>query len=57
MTDPRDKAIATAPPVAGEGCLSRYDPDALSDELGTDFPGAVELWESTRPAESPVDEG
>ncbi len=56
MTDPRDKATATAPPVAGEGCLSRYDPDALSDELGTDFPGAVELWESTRPAESPVDE-
>jgi hypothetical protein len=29
----------------GEGCLSRYDPDDLSAEDGTEFPGAAELWE------------
>jgi hypothetical protein len=54
MTDPRDKATSTPPPILGEGCLSRYDPDALSDEDGTDFPGAVELWQQTQvPAEKP----
>jgi hypothetical protein len=25
--------------------LSRYDPDDLSPEDGTEFPGAAELWE------------
>jgi len=49
MSDPRDKAAATPPPTVGEGCLSRYDPDALSDEDGTDFPGAEQLWEETHP--------
>jgi hypothetical protein len=29
----------------GEGCLSRYDPDDLSPEDGTEFPGAAQLWE------------
>ena len=44
MSDPLDKATSSAPPTLGEGCLSRYDPDALSPEAGTDFPGAAELW-------------
>ncbi|QKZ06607.1 MULTISPECIES: hypothetical protein [Pseudomonas] len=51
MSDPRDKAAATPPPTVGEGCLSRYDPQALSDEDGTDFPGAEQLWEETHPQE------
>lgn len=45
MSDPLDKATSSAPPTLGEGCLSRYDPDDLSPEDGTDFPGAAELWE------------
>lgn len=45
MSDPLDKATSSAPPTLGEGCLSRYDPAALSPEDGTDFPGAAELWE------------
>jgi hypothetical protein len=47
MTDPLDKATSTAPPTLGEGCLSRYDPDALTPEDGTDFDGAAELWRTT----------
>lgn len=46
MTDPLDKAAAHAPPTLGEGCLSRYDPEALSSEDGTEFPGAAELWQA-----------
>ncbi|MDD1979730.1 MULTISPECIES: hypothetical protein [Pseudomonas] len=49
MADPLDKATSKAPPTLGEGCLSRYDPDALDSEDGTDFPGAAELWEQVRP--------
>jgi hypothetical protein len=45
MADPLDKATSKAPATLGEGCLSRYDPDDLSAEDGTEFPGAVELWE------------
>ena len=48
MSDPRDKAASTPPPTVGEGCTSRYDPEALSEDDGTDFPGAAELWNSTR---------
>ena len=52
MTDPLDKATSSAPPTLGEGCLSRYDPDALGTEDGTDFPGAAELWEQELQATS-----
>ncbi|MBT1270307.1 MULTISPECIES: hypothetical protein [Pseudomonas] len=45
MSDPLDKATSKAPATLGEGCLSRYDPDDLSSEDGTEFPGAAELWE------------
>ncbi len=45
MTDPLDKAVSHGPPTLGEGCLSRYDPDALGPEDGTDFPDAARLWD------------
>ncbi|WP_314387427.1 hypothetical protein [Pseudomonas brenneri] len=45
MSDPLDKATSRAPATLGEGCLSRYDPDALGAEDGTDFPDAARLWE------------
>jgi hypothetical protein len=45
MADPLDKATSKAPATLGEGCLSRYDPDDMSPEDGTEFPGAAELWE------------
>ena len=45
MTDPLDKATSSAPATLGEGCLSRYDPHALSPEDGTDFPDAARLWD------------
>lgn len=45
MANPLDRATSKAPPVVGEGCLSRYDPDALSPEDGTEFEGAAQLWE------------
>ncbi|MCI8210335.1 hypothetical protein AUC61_12375 [Pseudomonas sp. S25] len=48
MTSPLDKATSTAPPTLGEGCLSRYDPDALTPEDGADFDGAAELWRITQ---------
>ncbi|MDD2051465.1 hypothetical protein NPS46_02750 [Pseudomonas putida] len=44
MSDPLDKATAQAPPTLGEGCLSRFDPEALDQDDGTEFPGAAELW-------------
>lgn len=45
MSDPLDKATSQAPATLGEGCLSRYDPDDLDAEDGTEFAGAAELWE------------
>ena len=53
MTDPLDKATSSAPATLGEGCLSRYDPDALSPEDGTDFPDAARLWEAMQAAANP----
>ncbi|PXX73934.1 hypothetical protein SAMN05660489_01738 [Pseudomonas sp. LAMO17WK12:I10] len=48
MSDPLDKATSKAPATLGEGCLSRYDPDDMSVEDGTEFPGAAELWQQLR---------
>jgi hypothetical protein len=45
MTHPLDKAVSNAPPTLGEGCLSRYDVDALTPEDGAEFEGAAELWQ------------
>ena len=44
MTDPLDRATSSPPPTLGEGCVRRYDPEALNGEHGTDFPAAAELW-------------
>lgn len=44
MSDPLKRATANPPPTLGEGCLSRYDPDALRPDDGTEFPDAAELW-------------
>jgi hypothetical protein len=44
MSDPLDKATSKAPPTLGEGCVRRYDPDALSEDYGTEFAEAAELW-------------
>lgn len=52
MAGPRDKAGACAPPTLGEGCLARFDPEALRDEDGTEFPGAAALWQALNPPEA-----
>lgn len=44
MCDPRERATSSPPPALGEGCGRRYDPEALSPDSGSDFPGAAELW-------------
>ena len=44
MTDPLDRGSSSAPPVLGEGCTQRYDPQALTPEDGTEFADAAELW-------------
>ncbi|WP_137887945.1 hypothetical protein [Pseudomonas sp. 2FE] len=44
MTGPLERATSSPPPTLGEGCVRRYDPEALSDEHGTAFPDAAELW-------------
>ena len=51
MADPRDRATSSPPPTLGEGCVRRYDPDELSEENGTEFPGAAELWRKTQEEE------
>ncbi|BAQ76455.1 MULTISPECIES: hypothetical protein [Pseudomonas] len=53
MTDPLDKATSKAPATLGEGCLSRYDPDELDAEDGTEFPGAAQLWEQLQQEPTP----
>ncbi|MBJ2240514.1 hypothetical protein [Pseudomonas sp. MF6768] len=55
MSDPLDKATSKAPATLGEGCLSRYDPDALDAEDGTDFPDAARLWEQLQEESGPHD--
>lgn len=55
MSDPLDKATSKAPATLGEGCLSRYDPEDMTPEDGTEFPGAAELWDQLKPdAEAPA---
>ena len=44
MHDPLEKAAAKAPPIIGSGCTQRFDPESLSAEDGTEFPGAEALW-------------
>lgn len=56
MSDPKSPGTATPPPTLGEGCVRRYDPEALSEEDGTEFPGAAELWDSLKPTTPSDDE-
>ena len=44
MSDPLDRATSTPPPTLGEGCLSRYDPEAMDEETGTEFEEAAKLF-------------
>jgi hypothetical protein len=44
MTDPLARGTSSAPPVLGDGCTQRYDPEALSPEDGSEFADAAELW-------------
>ncbi|WP_343598719.1 hypothetical protein [Pseudomonas sp.] len=52
MARSRNNATASPPPTLGEGCLARYDPESLSDEDGTDFPDAAELWRQLNPPDA-----
>lgn len=56
VSDPLERATSKAPPTLGEGCVRRYDPQALGDGDGTDFPGAAELWRALQdtPGEEPA---
>ncbi|WP_197092420.1 hypothetical protein [Stutzerimonas frequens] len=56
MADPFERAAAKAPPIIGGGCTQRYDPEALSSELDTDFPEAEALWAELQADREPVDE-
>ncbi|KGF63335.1 hypothetical protein [Pseudomonas lutea] len=51
MSNPFDKATSKAPPTVGEGCLSRYDVDAMTAQDGAEFEGAEALWKQLMPAE------
>lgn len=44
MQDPLDRATSQPPPTLGEGCVRRYDPDALHPQSGSEFADAAELW-------------
>lgn len=37
--------------------MRRYDPEALSEHDGTEFPGAAELWQKLRQAQPAAAEG
>ena len=44
MGEPLDRVVGKVPSTIGGGCSLRFDPDALSAEHGTEFPGADALW-------------
>ena len=52
MTDPFERAVATAPPIIGSGCTQRYDPEALLPDQGAEFAGAAALWTRLQNAQS-----
>jgi hypothetical protein len=51
MNDPLLRATSSPPATLGEGCISRYDPNALSSDNGTEFTGAAELWQQLQAAQ------
>lgn len=46
--EPDAPGTATAPRVIGQGCVQRFDPEALNEEDGTEFEGAEALWQRTQ---------
>ncbi len=40
---PLDAGSAGLPPTRGEGCLARFDPDELTDDMGVDFSSSASL--------------
>lgn len=42
--DTPQPGTAKLPPTVGDGCVRRYDPEALSEQHGTEFEGAEALW-------------
>ncbi|MBX9912891.1 MAG: hypothetical protein K2Y25_03245 [Pseudomonadaceae bacterium] len=50
MHDPLARGSSRAPATLGEGCISRYDPDALSADNGTEFADAAALWRQLQAA-------
>ena len=44
MHDPLARGSSRPPAILGEGCVSRYDPQALSADNGAEFADAAELW-------------
>ncbi|MBS7661853.1 hypothetical protein I0D00_07805 [Pseudomonas lalucatii] len=44
MKDPLARATSRPPATLGEGCVRRYDPEALDETSGCEFRGAAELW-------------
>ena len=55
MDDPLERATAKAPPIVGEGCTQRYDPQTLTPEDGATFDGAAELWRQLQGEALPSD--
>lgn len=54
MSGPLDKAAAQPPATLGQGCLSRYDLDALNAGTGTEFSEAAELWRQLQAQKEPM---
>lgn len=54
MNNLLDRGASSAPPVLGEGCTQRYDPQALTAEDGTEFADAAELWRQLQQDEQPL---
>ncbi len=57
MSDPLTRGASRAPAMIGEGCTQRYDPEALSEENGTEFAEAAALWQQLQhqaPLPTPV---
>jgi hypothetical protein len=54
MNDPLDRAVSKAPPIVGEGCTKRYDPQSLTPEDGATFDDAAELWRRLQDEQAPA---
>lgn len=55
MHDPLARGSSRAPATLGEGCLSRYDPQALSADNGAEFADAAALWRQLQAAAESAD--